>query len=113
MSTGVNQDDRTIVINASGNTFQTDGVDRCYMKPLRNFTGPQCLYYNPVTFEVTYGSKNSSVSEIVDNTVPTLFLDENGIPNSIKYKKLTVFLFEELNKLRNRIEKLERKVKVK
>jgi len=49
-----NQAANSIVINASG--IALDGIAAgLYVRPVREIIGPQTLYYNPTTYEVTWG----------------------------------------------------------
>jgi hypothetical protein len=49
-----NQPAGSIVINASGSTLNGAAAG-FYVRPIREVTGPQTVYYNPVTYEVTWG----------------------------------------------------------
>ena len=49
-----NQDDNTIVINASGVSTTSETTSACYIRPVRNMTGPTVLQYNSSTFEITH-----------------------------------------------------------
>ena len=49
-----NQPAGSIVINASGSTLNGAAAG-FYVNPIREVTGPQTVYYNPVTYEVTWG----------------------------------------------------------
>jgi len=44
----------SIVINASGSILNGAAAG-FYVRPIREVTGPQTVYYNPVTYEVTWG----------------------------------------------------------
>jgi len=64
------QDDNTIVINATGVQLPTVQIDSCYIAPIRNNTTNYVLYYDPQgagnTFEVTYGDKTFIINHPVD-----------------------------------------------
>jgi hypothetical protein len=49
-----NQPAGSIVINASGSTLNGAAAG-FYVRPIREVTGPQTVYYNPATYEVTWG----------------------------------------------------------
>jgi len=51
---GTNQPANSIVINASGIALNGAAAG-FYVRPIREVTGPQTVYYNPVTYEVTWG----------------------------------------------------------
>ena len=44
----------SIILNASGSTLDSAAAG-FYVAPIREVTGPQTVYYNPVTYEVTWG----------------------------------------------------------
>ena len=48
------QHDNTIVLNASGSALDTQATDAFYVKPIRGRTGPNFLYYDDNTGEITY-----------------------------------------------------------
>lgn len=49
-----NQPAESIIINASGSVLNGAAAG-FYVSPIREVTGPQTVYYNPVTYEVTWG----------------------------------------------------------
>lgn len=49
-----NQPANSIVINGSGSPV-SNAAAGLYVRPIREVTGPQTVYYNPVTYEVTWG----------------------------------------------------------
>lgn len=56
---GINQDANSIVINASGVATNTNGNDRCFIRPIRGVAlgiGVNRLSYDPTTFEITYST---------------------------------------------------------
>ena len=44
----------SIILNASGSTLDSAAAG-FYVRPIREVTGPQTVYYNPATYEVTWG----------------------------------------------------------
>ena len=53
------QHDNSIILNASGAALNSDGADRCFIKPIRGVAhglGVGVLKYDPVTSEVTYST---------------------------------------------------------
>jgi hypothetical protein len=50
----VNQSANSIIINASGIALNGAAAG-FYVNPIREVTGPQTVYYNPATYEVTWG----------------------------------------------------------
>lgn len=79
-----------IVFNASGtgSTISPTTTSCCSINPIRSATGPYSLYYNPSTYEMTYGTgmSSSSVSQTlnaagaidVSGTYPTTYLNSIG-----------------------------------
>ena len=66
-----NQHDNSIVLNASGSVLNSDGTDRCFIKPVRNDDGrTQALCYDETSGEVTYstsGTKTFVINHPTDN----------------------------------------------
>ena len=50
-------DASSIVINATGSELNTNGTDRFYVKPIRQDTSNNILFYDPITGEITYDVK--------------------------------------------------------
>jgi len=51
--------EKTIIINASGVPVQSDGANKCFIRPVAQISNPAPagwypLYYNETTFEVGY-----------------------------------------------------------
>ena len=63
--------DNTIILNATGGTLNSDGPNRFYVKPIRDYNGSNSLHYNPTTGEITYSKLLSTYSDTaeVNNTV--------------------------------------------
>jgi hypothetical protein len=53
-----NQHNNTIVLNASGNELNTAATDAFYVKTIRDSPGPNSLYYNNNTGEITHSNNN-------------------------------------------------------
>lgn len=52
---GVNRvDNNTIILNATGNALDTNATNTFYVKPIRNATGTNALFYDATTGEITY-----------------------------------------------------------
>jgi hypothetical protein len=52
------QHNNTIVLNASGSALDTQATDAFYVKHIRGLTGPNFLYYNDTTGEITHSNNN-------------------------------------------------------
>ena len=61
----------TIILNATGSALNSDGTNRFYVKPIRDYNGSNSLHYNPTTGEITYSKLLSTYSDTaeVNNTV--------------------------------------------
>ena len=61
----------TIILNATGDTLNSDGTNRFYVKPVRDYNGSNSLHYNHITGEITYSKLLSTYSDTheVNNTV--------------------------------------------
>jgi hypothetical protein len=60
-SGSTNQSSNSIIINATGNELDAD-TSGCFISPIRGgITGPQVLYYEPETKEITYSSPKSFI----------------------------------------------------
>ncbi len=46
----------TLVLNATGSAITASTTNAMYVRPIRNNDGPNVVYYDPVSYEVTYGS---------------------------------------------------------
>jgi hypothetical protein len=49
------QHDNTIILNATGLNLFSQLANSTYIAPIRQFTGPNVLYFSPSTKEITYG----------------------------------------------------------
>jgi hypothetical protein len=49
-----NQHANTIILNASGGVLNSGSSNALYIRPIRNITGPQSLFYNPSNSEISY-----------------------------------------------------------
>jgi hypothetical protein len=76
-----NQHNNTIVLNASGNKLNTGATNAFYVKPIRNSPGPNSLYYDDNTGEISYSppsynkynaTENINNVDIVYNTIYNL-----------------------------------------
>lgn len=57
-----NQHANSIILNASGTAFQSDGASRCYINPVRNAASTNMLEYNPITSELTHAYVNTAAA---------------------------------------------------
>lgn len=57
-----NQHANSIILNASGTAFQSDGASRCYINPVRNAASANMLEYNPITSEITHAYVNTAAA---------------------------------------------------
>ena len=55
-SGSTDQPPNSIIINATGDFLDAD-TSGCFIAPIRETTGPQSLYYNPETSEISYAPK--------------------------------------------------------
>lgn len=89
--TGLSQlPNNCIVFNASGTgtTINPTTTNCCSINPIRSATGPYSLYYNPSTYEMTYGigisgssrsqTLNAAGAIDVSGTYPTTYLNSIG-----------------------------------
>jgi hypothetical protein len=65
------QHEKTIVLNAQDVPLNTTHTLAFYVAPIRNSnTGPNLLYYNPDSSEVTYGSINEHNPPLLGSVIP-------------------------------------------
>ena len=57
----------SIVLNASGSALSGVTGSAFYVKPIRGNTGPQNLYYDPNTYEVTYATPTGSTGPLSES----------------------------------------------
>jgi hypothetical protein len=51
-----NQPSQSIIINASSSTGLDASTDGLFINPIRDMTGPNSLFYNPISKEITYST---------------------------------------------------------
>ena len=88
------QDANTIILNASGTGLNgvVGQTGSCYIAPIRDYTGPSMLNYNPSTSEVTYSpgptgplgsiAYFSSNSAVIGDTSLVKYFDSVSISNN-------------------------------
>jgi hypothetical protein len=72
------QHDNTIILNATGLNLFSQLANSTYIAPIRQFTGPNVLYFSPSTKEITYGPSSNAGSSISNGTSNVNIATANG-----------------------------------